>query len=175
MLDRDDHYKNTPMYKEMIASRNALESLNDRIAGLNVPARPGIHFPPGNLSELIDVLQVATGPNVADVSEALRQELESRGYFNLFVEVFAPLRIAVQSCHAKHLAGVLTAQERQEFLESRQVARMENARDRHRQNAATCLAIYAQTNQQLWLDFATMHQLNADGLNELMDLSSEIE
>jgi hypothetical protein len=174
-LDRDKAYESSPMWKEMTAASEAVEAVKDRVSKLKVPDIPGIRFPPGNLHELLAVLQVVTGPEADTLAEALRQELTRRRYFELFVESILPLRMKVETDVGQYRAGTMSVEERKAFVEWRRIASFEDTRDRYRQNATVCREVYSRAKQRLWLDFASMYFTNADGLDMIVGLAAEIQ
>lgn len=175
VLDRDKAYEGSPMWKEMTAASEAVEAVKHLVGSLTAPDNPDIRFPPGNLHELLAVLQVITGPEADTLAEALRQELTRRGYFELFVESFLPLRLKVEADLAQYLTGKMPDDERAAFVEWRRIASFEDTRDRYRQNATVCRDVYGRTKQRLWLDLASMYFMNAEGLDLIIGLAAEIE
>lgn len=174
-LDRDEAYESSPMWKEMIAAREAVEAVKDMVGKLKIPDLPNVRSPPGNLHELLAVLQVTAGPEADALAEALRQELKGRGYFKLFVESFLPLRMKVEADVDRYRAGVMPCDERAAFVEWRRIADFEDTRDRYRQNATVCRNVYSVSKQRLWLNLASMYFINADGLDLIIEMAAEIK
>jgi Permuted papain-like amidase enzyme, YaeF/YiiX, C92 family len=175
ILDRDQAYVGSSMSKEMAAARGAFEAVQARANALSAPQVRGIQFPPGNLSELLEVLQVVRTPAADELADALLEELDKRDYFNLFIEPFIPLKMMLEDSVAKYRAGVLSREEGRALLNKLHIDALRQTSDRFRQNAHVCQDTYARTKQKLWLRLATMYCVNADGVNIALDLASQLE
>jgi hypothetical protein len=174
-IDRDKAYEQTHMAKEMVTAQEAFATVRKSIGLLSVPANSSVRFPPGNLAELLDVLQVAEGAEADKISDALLSELQRLGYFDFLREPLFYLRIKVEGDVHRFRAGELSKIDIKEFVTWKTLSRYQETRDRYRNNFQVCQSTFARTNRKLFLRLASMYFINADVIDYIMKLMDEIE
>ena len=174
VLKRDKVYSGSPMDRELLAVQEAFDAVQARASALTPPQGSGVRMPPGNLSDLLDLLQVTEGAEADSVADSLLTELEKRGYFKLFVEPYIGLKFGLDGLVQRQRAGTLDADEIKEFRDWYAVAGLTDTRDQFRRNGQACLQAYAQTKRKLWLKLSSMYHMNAEGVDLLIQSAAEI-
>ncbi len=174
--DRDKDYKGSTMEQEMQASQAAFLAVKDHISTMKNPAVDGVNFPPGSLHDLLEVLsrqELGVGTKTEDV---LLSELSRLDYFMLSVSTMINARIEIESARAGLLSLNLSESERGRTLKNLDMVAGSYSVTRHRyqQNATTFQRIHTHRRHRLWLQLAAMNFRNADALNILIDLATDI-
>jgi hypothetical protein len=175
-LDRGRFYRDTPMEREMVAAQTAFAAVKVQADKLPPPNKPGVQFPAGNLSDLLDLLSMTEGEEGDALADSLLAQLEKQKYFDLFKDALIPMMMYVNQTYAAHEAGDLKQHDRREFQEWFEpvILGLTPALGRFRVNFQACQAEYARSNRKLWLRLAAMYFLICDGISLLIDRGSQI-
>jgi hypothetical protein len=174
-LDRDSAYKNSLPDIGARIERAVFDTVKPLITGLVDPCIEGVRFPPGNHSELLDVLR-SIPPDVArPIEDALASGHIETGYLNLLGQPFRETREWIL-INAIRLRSVLPTDERQR-VRSRLADECRcwwESAQHHRRNAEICVGVLQWHPHSLWERLAEMYRANYQGFMQLRALAQDV-
>lgn len=175
--DRDAGYEGSPMDREMRASQAAFLAVQDRISALKDPKVAGVKFPPGGLYELLEVLARQEQSASTELEDKLLSALEASNYFHLIRGPLTHSRLELERTRAEIRSTNLANSRAQEISKELRfiTTSFRETQMRFRHNGSNFQKIYADRRHKLWLRLASMHLLNADGMEMLIQTANEVE
>jgi uncharacterized protein YycO len=171
LQDRDAAFKGSSPDIERKASQASFRAVKKLAGKIPKLGDPRIHFPPGNLGQLIELLAHENSPEGDACASKLLDELKSHDYFDLLVPVVAHLAIYLQSQLMILDSGTCSPE-----LANAIIARLDelssgwtDTEDRYRSNYAACIAGFRRNKRALMMALAAMHMKNAISFDYLRD------